>query len=134
MASPLPPAVPLPGVNNPMEPSEISPPIATSETKSNKGPRPSSMTLEELDSSPGNTLRDRHRRGTGSGSPGLNTSISPPISPRPVESPVPVVEALAESPGNKKRQRVRRIPVPYPPIQDSNDPTSGGLTEMLHSV
>ena len=123
MASPLPPAVPLPGVNNPMEPSEISPPIATSETKSNKGPRPSSMTLEELDSSPGNTLRDRHRRGTGSGSAGLNTSISPPISPRPVESPVPVVEALAESPGNKKRQRVRRIPVPNPPsTQDSNDP------------
>ena len=94
MASPIPPNKTLPQ----MDCHEISPPIATSEQKPK---RPSSMTLEELDSSPGNTLRDRHRRGTGSGSAGLNTSASPPISPEPV------VEMLTESPGNKKRQRVR---------------------------
>ena len=85
---------------------DMSPPIATSE------PKRSSMTLENLESSPGNTLRDRNRRQH-------NSSLSPPVSPTArEESPQPVVEMLSESPGNKKRQRAaekeQRASVSYP--------------------
>ena len=50
------PVWPQPGQN--FEMAEISPPpVATSERKE----RPSSFTLENLEGSPGNTLRERNR-------------------------------------------------------------------------
>ena len=55
------------------------------------------MQLEQLEVSPGNTLRDRNRR--------QQYSLSPPVSPTGDISPVPVVEMLQESPGNRTRRR-----------------------------
>lgn len=77
-----------------MEMAEISPPpVATSERKE----RPSSFQLENLEGSPGNTLRERNRR--------IN---SPPTSPiqdiDDMDSLQPRVEALNESPGARRHR------------------------------
>jgi len=87
------PIWPQPGQN--FEMAEISPPpVATSERKE----RPSSFLLENLEGSPGNTLRERNRRIT-----------SPPTSPiqdlDDMDSVQPRVEMLQESPGAGRNRR-----------------------------
>ena len=76
---------------------DMSAPIATSEVKQEERRKRSSMEIEQMESSPGNTLRDRNRR--------QQNSLSPPVSPTGDVSPVPVVEILQESPGNRNRRR-----------------------------
>merc|ERR1711976_380540 len=98
--------------------------MGTSEPK----PKRSSMTLEELDHSPGNTLKNNKRL--------LNNILSPPVSPTGRdESPQPVVELLTESPGNRNRRR-NTTGEPREPTHtnghkfaSSSQPTS---SEMLH--
>ena len=79
---------------------DMSSPIATSEWKDEERPKRSSMELEQLEVSPGNTLRDRTRRQLRQ-----DIGLSPPQSPTGDVSPVPVVEILQESPGNRQRRR-----------------------------
>merc|ERR1711963_1062383 len=75
-----------------------APPIATSPTlKEEERRKRSSMEIEQMESSPGSTLRDRNRR--------QQFSLSPPTSPTGDVSPVPVVEMLQESPGSRTRRR-----------------------------
>ena len=64
-------------------------PVATSERKS-------TFELENMDSSPGNTLRERNRRIT-----------SPPTSPNPLDNEERV-EMLQESPGASRNRRNRQ--------------------------
>merc|ERR1711899_80592 len=80
------------------EMADMSAPIATSPTLMEEERRKrSSMEIEQMESSPGNTLRDRNRR--------QQYSMSPPTSPTGDVSPVPVVEILQESPGSRSRRR-----------------------------
>ena len=76
---------------------DMTTPIATSELKEEERRKRSSMEIEQMESSPGNTLRDRNRR--------QQYSLSPPVSPTGDVSPLPVVEMLQESPGNRTRRR-----------------------------
>ena len=77
---------------------DMSAPIATSPTRMEEEQRKrSSMEIEQMESSPGSTLRDRNRR--------HQYSLSPPTSPTGDVSPVPVVEMLQESPGSRSRRR-----------------------------
>ena len=72
--------------------ADMSAPIATSPTLMEEERRKRySMEIEQMESSPGNTLRDRNRR--------QQYNLSPPVSP------VPVVELLHESPGSRNRRR-----------------------------
>ena len=70
------------------EMNEISP-IATSETKADEG----GFQLENMEGSPGNTLRERNRR--------IN---SPPTSPIQDEDDPTPIEMLQNSPGNRQRR------------------------------
>merc|ERR1719266_322191 len=88
---------------------DMTAPIATSPTlREEERRKRSSMEIEQMESSPGNTLRDRNRR--------QQYNLSPPVSP------VPVVELLHESPGSRNRRRATDtqpdepkplIPAPY---------------------
>jgi len=87
-----------------------APPIATSPTlKEEERRKRSSMEIEQMESSPGSTLRDRNRR--------HQYSLSPPTSPTGDVSPVPVVEILQESPGSRSRRRTAE-----PAISPSEQP------------
>ena len=87
-----------------------APPIATSPTlKEEERRKRSSMEIEQMESSPGSTLRDRNRR--------HQFSLSPPTSPTGDVSPVPVVEILQESPGSRSRRRTAE-----PAISPSEQP------------
>lgn len=80
---------------------DMTSPIATSELKEEERRKRSSMEIEQMESSPGNTLRDRNRR--------QQNSLSPPVSPTGDVSPLPVVEILQESPGNRTRRRTSEM-------------------------
>ena len=67
---------------------EMSPPVATSERKQ-------SFELENLEGSPGNTLRERHRR------------ITSPVQDIDDPEDQPSVEMLHESPGAGRNRRIR---------------------------
>ena len=87
---------------------DMSAPVATSPTLTEEERRRkrSSMEIEQMESSPGNTLRDRNRR-----------RLSPPVSPTGDVSPLPVVEILQESPGNRNRRRtVETKPEEHKPV------------------
>ena len=93
------------------EMADMSAPIATSPTLMEEERRKrSSMEIEQMESSPGNTLRDRNRR--------QQYNLSPPVSP------VPVVELLHESPGSRNRRRATDTqpdepkPVRYTPFRN----------------
>ena len=93
------------------EMADMSAPIATSPTLMEEERRKrSSMEIEQMESSPGNTLRDRNRR--------QQYNLSPPVSP------VPVVELLHESPGSRNRRRATDTqpdepkPVRHTPFQN----------------
>ncbi len=92
------------------EMSSPQPPLATSEKKE----RPVSFELENLEGSPGNTLRERNRRQI----EGLSPPTSP-ISDDERDDAETKVEMLQESPGSR-RNRNRSNPDPPTVRQDFN--------------
>ena len=108
--------MPQPMPQQQFEMIDMSAPIATSEWKEEERRKRSSMEIEQMESSPGNTLRDRNRR--------QQYSLSPPVSPTGDVSPLPVVAQLQESPGNRNRRRTNE------PKQEDQKPVRSLFRKM----